>query len=113
MTEIRGVDCGSAIKGLLERKLIRILGRKEVVGRPILYGTTRDFLVHFGLKGLEDLPTLQDFEEITMGIVPGEDGAMEPVDAGEVRELVAAQDARDDAMDEGEGDGDAPAMEEE
>lgn len=72
ITEIRGVDCSSALRGLLERKLIRMLGRKEVVGRPILYGTSKDFLVRFGLKGLQELPTLAEFEEFAASALPDE-----------------------------------------
>ncbi|MGI6149995.1 MAG: SMC-Scp complex subunit ScpB [Limnochordia bacterium] len=56
--EIRGVRCDSAINNLLERELICELGRKDGPGRPILYGVTEKFLVHFGLKGLEELPPL-------------------------------------------------------
>jgi segregation and condensation protein B len=52
------------VKTLLERRLIKIVGRKEVVGRPLLYGTTREFLLQFGLKDLEDLPKIEDFAEI-------------------------------------------------
>jgi len=62
--EIRGVDCGGVIHTLLEKKLIVTAGRKKVVGRPILYRTSRDFLVHFGLRDLTDLPSLKEFEEL-------------------------------------------------
>jgi segregation and condensation protein B len=62
--DIRGVDCGASIKTLLERDLIKILGRKEEAGRPLLYGTTPRFLEMFSLKGLKDLPTLQEFSEL-------------------------------------------------
>lgn len=61
---IRGVDSVWVIKTLLERRLIRILGRKDVPGRPIVYGTTREFLQFFGLKNLSDLPTLREIEEL-------------------------------------------------
>jgi segregation and condensation protein B len=63
--EIRGVDCGAVIKALLDRKLIKILGKKEEVGRPMLYGTTREFLEFFALKDLSALPTLREFHELT------------------------------------------------
>src|SRR5215475_6852952 len=59
--DIRGVDCGAVVSALLDRKLIKILGRKEEVGRPILYGATRECLVFFALKDLASLPTLRDF----------------------------------------------------
>lgn len=63
--EIRGVDSGSALKVLLERELVKIIGRKEEVGRPLMYGTTPTFLEFFGLKSLGDLPTLREFSELT------------------------------------------------
>ncbi len=62
--DIRGVDCGGVIHTLLEKKLIVTSGRKNVVGRPILYRTSRDFLVHFGLKDASELPSLKEFEEL-------------------------------------------------
>jgi segregation and condensation protein B len=62
--EIRGVDCGGVIHTLLEKKLVITAGRKSVVGRPILYRTSRDFLVHFGLKDVSELPSLKEFEEL-------------------------------------------------
>jgi len=58
--QIRSVNSDSAIRTLLEKRLIKIIGRKEVPGRPFLYGTTREFLQYFGLKDLTDLPTLKD-----------------------------------------------------
>jgi segregation and condensation protein B len=58
--QLRSVNSDSAIKRLLERRLIKIMGRKEVPGRPFLYGTTREFLQYFGLKDLTGLPTLKD-----------------------------------------------------
>jgi segregation and condensation protein B len=63
--EIRGVDSGSALKVLLERELVKIIGRKEEPGRPLMYGTTPYFLEFFGLKSLGDLPTLREFSELT------------------------------------------------
>lgn len=59
--QIRGVESGGVIETLLERKLIKIVGRKESIGRPLLYGTTTEFLKYFGLKNLSELPTLEDF----------------------------------------------------
>jgi segregation and condensation protein B len=63
--EIRGVDCGAVVKALLERRLLKILGKKEEPGRPILYGTTREFLEFFALKDLASLPTLREFHELS------------------------------------------------
>jgi segregation and condensation protein B len=62
--EIRGVQGASVLQTLLDRKLIAEAGRKNVVGKPILYKTTKDFLVQFGLKDLSELPTLKEFEEL-------------------------------------------------
>jgi segregation and condensation protein B len=61
--ELRGVNPVGVVKTLLERRMVRIVGRKEVVGKPFLYGSTREFLVHFGLNSLKDLPPLEEFEE--------------------------------------------------
>lgn len=63
--EIRGVDSGPVLKMLLERELVRILGKRDEVGRPIIYGTTPEFLEFFGLKSLKDLPNLREFTELT------------------------------------------------
>lgn len=68
--ELRGVSAAGVLKTLLERRLVRIAGRKEVVGKPFLYGTTKEFLVHFGLNSLKDLPPLEEFEE-TFGAAGG------------------------------------------
>jgi len=62
--EIRGVQGAGVLKTLLDRKLIGTAGRKQVVGKPILYKTTREFLVQFGLKDLAELPTLKEFQDI-------------------------------------------------
>ena len=61
---IRGKKSSTALQTLLERKMVAIVGRKPVVGRPILYGTSREFLIHFGLKNLSELPTLEEFAQI-------------------------------------------------
>src|SRR3989304_5050338 len=62
--EIRGVDSSGVIKGLLDKHMIKIVGRKDVAGRPILYATTREFLQYFGLRDISDLPTLKEFTEL-------------------------------------------------
>jgi segregation and condensation protein B len=61
---VRGVDAGGVLKGLLERNLIRIVGRKDVPGKPILYGTTKKFLEVFNLNNLTELPTLRELKEL-------------------------------------------------
>jgi len=66
---VRGVDVSAALKGLLEKNLVRIMGRKDVAGRPIIYGTTKRFLEVFGLRDLSELPTLREMKELT-----GEEG---------------------------------------
>ena len=78
--ELRGVKSGGVLKTLLEKRLIRIVGRKEVVGRPMLYGTTKQFLLHFGLKDLAELPKVEEFAEVL-----GED-----VDVGGLKRAIEA-----------------------
>jgi segregation and condensation protein B len=65
--EIRGVQSSSAIKTLLDKRLIVAKGRKETVGRPMMYGTSKDFLLQFGLKDLSELPNVEDFEDLAGG----------------------------------------------
>ena len=67
--EVRGVDCSGALKALLDKKLVRILGKAEDVGRPLLYGTSKTFLDFFNLQSLNDLPTLKQLQELD-GIAP-------------------------------------------
>ncbi len=80
---IRGVDCGGVIRVLLERNLIRVLGRKEIPGRPLIYATTKRFLEVFDLKDLKDLPTPKEIEDMGQaladrsGVVITDDGPEE------------------------------------
>jgi len=74
---VRGKDSTAALKTLLDKRLVRLLGRKKVVGNPLLYGTSREFLVHFGLNRLEDLPAIEDFEGFVEGLAGGEPGPPE------------------------------------
>ena len=67
---IRGVDSSGVINVLLDRRVIGIKGRKEVIGKPFLYGTTAEFLEVFGLKSLNDLPTLKELDEISQNLEP-------------------------------------------
>ncbi len=64
INEIRGVDSGGVIGTLLDRKLITTAGRKQVIGRPILYKTTKEFLMRFGLKDINELPSMEEFEKL-------------------------------------------------
>jgi segregation and condensation protein B len=87
--QIRGVETSGVLRTLLERKLVRIVGRKEVPGRPIMYGTTKFFLEHFGLQDLSQLPPLREFKELgeaeqallpieeTVSLSANEQGAMD------------------------------------
>ena len=61
---LRGVDSGGVLKSLLEKKLLRILGKKDVPGKPLIYGTSREFLELFSLKDLASLPTLKEIQEL-------------------------------------------------
>jgi segregation and condensation protein B len=104
---IRGVDSGAVLGTLLERRLLRILGRKEVPGRPILYGTTQEFLELFGLRNLKDLPTLKEMKDMVDTAQVAPEGEQEEAVGGEQGEQPA-----------GEGvvfssDADSPALEEE
>ncbi|HWC17298.1 MAG TPA: SMC-Scp complex subunit ScpB [Terriglobales bacterium] len=65
ISEIRGVDTSGVLASLMSRKLITTAGRKQVIGRPILYKTTKDFLLRFGLKDLNELPSIEEFEKLT------------------------------------------------
>jgi segregation and condensation protein B len=62
---LRGVDSGGVVKSLLDKRLVRILGKMDMPGRPLLYGTSREFLEFFGLQSLDELPTLKEFTELT------------------------------------------------
>ncbi len=85
---LRGVDAGGVLKSLLEKRLIRILGKKDIPGKPLIYGTTREFLEMFSLKDLASLPTLKEINELAAADVYGDQrelplAAPEPGDDGE------------------------------
>ncbi len=77
VAEIRGVDSSGVLGSLVSRKLITTAGRKQVIGRPILYKTTREFLLRFGLKDLGELPSMEEFEKLAGDIEIGEEEAQE------------------------------------
>jgi segregation and condensation protein B len=80
--EVRGVQGAGVLKTLLDRKLIATGGRKQVVGKPILYKTTKEFLVQFGLKDLSELPTLKEFEDLSrLSVAEGEPETVERTEA--------------------------------
>ena len=78
IADIRGVNTAGVLGTLLERKLIKIVGRKQVVGRPFLYGTTREFLERFGLNDLSDLPKVEDMSELLGFDLPASVGEAAP-----------------------------------
>ena len=85
--EIRGVETSGVLRTLCERKLVRIVGRKDVPGRPIMYGTTKFFLEHFGLQDLSQLPPLREFKELgesEQSLLPIEDESPEAVETSEI-----------------------------
>ncbi len=79
ISEIRGVESGGVLGSLLSRKLITTAGRKQVIGRPILYKTTKEFLLRFGLKDLNELPSIEEFEKMAGELA---DTDLEPVAEG-------------------------------
>ncbi len=101
INDIRGVDSGGVIGTLLDRKLITTAGRKQVIGRPILYKTTKEFLMRFGLKDISELPSMEEFEKLVAAsfqeeLIPAEAAAAEasaeaPVPTGSDSEEPAAE----------------------
>jgi segregation and condensation protein B len=84
INEIRGVNVGGVIKTLLEKRLITTAGRKEVIGRPILYRTSKQFLMRFGLSDLDELPSLKEFEQLAQAAL-GSDAGIAPTEPEEAR----------------------------
>jgi segregation and condensation protein B len=83
INDIRGVDSGGVIGTLLDRKLITTAGRKQVIGRPILYKTTKEFLMRFGLKDVNELPSMEEFEKLVAEsfqaeLIPAESASVSP-----------------------------------
>ena len=99
INDIRGVDSGGVIGTLLDRKLVTTAGRKQVIGRPILYKTTKEFLMRFGLKDVNELPSMEEFEKLVAEsfqaeLIPAESAADEPAEtsvaeSAEVQESAA------------------------
>jgi segregation and condensation protein B len=113
--EVRGVQGAGVLKTLLDRKLIAVSGRKNVIGKPILYKTTKEFLLQFGLKDLNELPTLKEFEEIGRMAVadselieetPTSDNLVDPLEAEAAAndEAVAKAEALAEAKSESESE---------
>ncbi len=89
ISEIRGVNCAGVIGTLLERRLVTTAGRKEVVGRPILYRTSKDFLMRFGLADVDDLPSLKEFEQLAQAALGADDAAAAAADTLSADDAVA------------------------
>jgi segregation and condensation protein B len=94
ISEIRGVDSGGVIATLLDRKLITTAGRKQVIGRPILYKTTKEFLMRFGLKDVNELPSMEEFEKLVAEsfqgeLIPAEEAAQDSPQTEEIAESAA------------------------
>lgn len=121
--EIRGVQGGGVMKTLLDRKLIAVAGRKNVLGKPMLYKTTKEFLIQFGLKDLSELPSLKEFEEIRrMAFADSEPAAVaaeeapeadagESVETAEPIEAEAAAEVPSEPASEAAGEDESPAAE--
>src|SRR6202050_4255988 len=92
INEIRGVNVGGVIKTLLEKRLITTAGRKEVIGRPILYRTSKQFLIRFGLSDLDELPSLKEFEQLAQAAL-GSDEGIAPIDPPETGSAVSADES--------------------
>ncbi len=103
VSEIRGVDSGGVLGSLVSRKLITTAGRKPVIGRPILYKTTKEFLLRFGLKDVNDLPSMEEFEKMA-GELAESEAEGEAQDAGNLVVDEAATDPQPGA----EAEQDAP-----
>jgi segregation and condensation protein B len=111
INEIRGVNVGGVIKTLLEKRLITTAGRKEVIGRPILYRTSKQFMMRFGLSDLDELPSLKEFEQLAQAALGADEGIapIEPerdalgqstestvgVESAPTQELIASGDTND------------------
>ena len=102
INEIRGVDSGGVIATLLDRKLITTSGRKQVIGRPILYKTTKEFLMRFGLKDVNELPSMEEFEKLVAEsfqseLIPAEDAAQEERNDSAQVEITESSDLKSSA----------------
>lgn len=111
VSELRSVNSGGVLKTLLDKKLIRISGRKNVVGSPFLYRTTNEFLMHFGLERVQDLPSLEEFGEL-VGESLDEGGLLEDLDSKAEQEVAAEEQRIEEreaeeleSLEEGSGDG--------
>jgi len=112
INEIRGVNVGGVIKTLLEKRLITTAGRKEVIGRPILYRTSKQFLMRFGLSDLDELPSLKEFEQLAQAAL-GSDAGVAPTEPEEASASVETDAPPETDTPSSEGSNVAPARPEE
>ncbi|MBD3425671.1 MAG: SMC-Scp complex subunit ScpB [Candidatus Omnitrophica bacterium] len=96
---VRGVNIGGVLQTLLDKELIQVKGRKDVIGRPLVYGTTEQFLEIFGLNSLDDLPVLRDFSEEDLEYGKSQE-VVENQEAGEAQESQVEQDGSSDVQEE-------------
>jgi segregation and condensation protein B len=108
--EIRGVNCAGVLETLLEKRLIITAGRKQVIGRPILYRTSKDFLMRFGLGDLDELPSLKEFEALAREALGADDGIAEAAE-GEGGQMGSLDAANAEAPISAEVSGESPAPE--
>jgi segregation and condensation protein B len=105
INDIRGVDSGGVIGTLLDRKLITTGGRKQVIGRPILYKTTKEFLMRFGLKDVNELPSMEEFEKLVAEsfqaeLIPAETAATEAPSTPAPAESIASETVESESSDD-------------
>jgi len=97
--EIRGVDSGGVLRGLIEKNLVKTMGRRKAPGRPMMYGTTKRFLEYFGLAKLADLPTMEEFQK-ELAMLADEPDFQESLDFGRGEEPMEATVESEDSLDE-------------
>jgi segregation and condensation protein B len=111
ISEIRGVDSGGVLGSLMARKLITTAGRKQVIGRPILYKTTKDFLLRFGLKDVSELPSIEEFEKMAGELAEQEEIPM-PHEAEEAADRISHDNLAEEIhASEPQADGDDRSLE--
>jgi segregation and condensation protein B len=110
VNEIRGVDSSGVFGSLLARKLITTAGRKQVIGRPILYKTTKEFLMRFGLKDVNELPSMDEFEKMASELEEVEPTPIADPEAGDTYDAEgnAGPELDENAVEEADNDSDSP-----
>jgi segregation and condensation protein B len=109
VSEIRGVDSGGVLGSLMARKLVATAGRKQVIGRPILYKTTKDFLLRFGLKDINELPSIEEFEKMAGELAEQEEIPMEPIGHHALEAPEEVEREKDETEPQADGDGSSVA----